>query len=52
MSDLRVNRRSSSPMLAEVEKRAARFISRFPLRFRRIGTRMNSSSIRTKTRQV
>lgn len=52
MRDRRVRRRSSSPMLAEVEKRAARFISRLPLRLRRIGTRMKSSSMRIKTRQV
>lgn len=35
----------------DVEKRAARFISRLPLRLRRIGTKMKSSSTRMKTLQ-
>ena len=37
--------------LTEVEKRAAKFISRFPFKFRRMGTRMKSSSTRRKTGQ-
>jgi hypothetical protein len=35
----------------EVDKRAAKFISRLPLRFKRTGTRMKSSGIRIKTSQ-
>lgn len=37
--------------LTDVEKRAARFISKLPFRLRRIGTRMKSSSTRRKTGQ-
>ena len=47
----RVSRWSSSPMLAEVPSRAERHISRLPLRLPIMGTRMNSSSTRWKTRQ-
>jgi len=46
----RVWRWSSSPMLAEVPSRADRHISRLPLRLPIMGTRMNSSSTRRKTR--
>lgn len=49
-SPLRTFRVSSSPSVAEVPSRAERHISRLPLRFPIIGTRMNNSSTRRNTR--
>lgn len=37
--------------ITEVEKRAARFISKFPFKFNKIGNKMNSSVVFKKTSQ-